>query len=65
MTFKKTCDACGKEITSIVGNKDIYGAFCYGMLVDQDDYLSTRYDYCKECGKKAAKLLKENLNKND
>lgn len=64
MTFKKICDACGKEITSIAGNKDIYGTFSYGMLIDQDD-LSTRYDYCKECGKKAAKLLKENLNKND
>ena len=62
MTLKKSCDACGKEITSIVGNKDIYGAFCYGMLVDQDG-LSTRYDYCEECGKKAAKLLEENLNK--
>ena len=64
MTFKKTCDACGKEIISIVGNKDIYGTFSYGMLIDQGG-LSTRYDYCKGCGKKAAKLLKETLNKND
>ena len=63
MTSRKSCDACGKEITSIVGNKDIYGTFCYGLLIDADDSQSIKYDYCQECGKKAAKLLEENLNK--
>ena len=61
MATKITCNSCGAEVKSIVGRKDVYGVYEYGSLIDDDSF--TRFDYCKECGIKAANLLNKELNK--